>query len=227
MIKVLQDWNEVGASIMRLQAASLPLHITPQKNWDHSLVIDLAANVDRQDAVLDLGCGPGLTLQLLSSAGFKDLNGIDLGISARTRLMRLVRRFGRPAEMTYKFRSGDITKTNWAGSSFGLLTCISVIEHGVSITAFLRECARLLRPGGLLLITTDYWAEKIETERGLLAYGLPWQVFDERGIKSVIAEAAEHGLKLLIDQPIPACRSKITCWNGKEYTFIALAFRRS
>lgn len=30
------------------------------------------------------------------------------------------------------------------------LTCISVIEHGVAPNAFVKQCARLLKPGGMI-----------------------------------------------------------------------------
>lgn len=42
---------------------------------------------------------------------------------------------------------------------FNVLTCISVIEHipQKQIQEFLRALHRLLKPGGLLVLTTDYW----------------------------------------------------------------------
>ena len=43
MISVLQDWRELGECIETLQRDRLPLHTTPQKNWDH--FIDAAVRI--------------------------------------------------------------------------------------------------------------------------------------------------------------------------------------
>lgn len=40
---------------------------------------------------------------------------------------------------------------------FDVLSCISVIEHVVDLRPFFRACHMLLKPGGLLFLTTDYW----------------------------------------------------------------------
>jgi len=38
-----------------------------------------------------------------------------------------------------------------------IITCISVIEHVEEVRKFFRACHMLLKPGGLLFLTTDYW----------------------------------------------------------------------
>lgn len=38
-----------------------------------------------------------------------------------------------------------------------ILTCISVIEHVAEVRPFLQAAHQLLKPGGLLVLTTDYW----------------------------------------------------------------------
>jgi SAM-dependent methyltransferase len=59
----------------------------------------------------------------------------------------------------------DLLTNPPAAESFDVITCISVIEHfeGATDTAAIKECARLLRPGGTLVLTTlmndRYFAE--------------------------------------------------------------------
>jgi hypothetical protein len=42
-------------------------------------------------------------------------------------------------------------------NQFDVLTAISVLEHVQEISPFLRACHMLLKPGGLLFLTMDYW----------------------------------------------------------------------
>lgn len=46
---------------------------------------------------------------------------------------------------------------NYPHGQFDILTCISVIEHVKEVRPFLRACHMLLKPGGLLFLTTDFW----------------------------------------------------------------------
>ena len=50
----------------------------------------------------------------------------------------------------------DLLKTDFGDESFDIITCVSVIEHfeGGADTEAVKACARLLRPGGALILTT-------------------------------------------------------------------------
>ena len=227
MIRVLQDWQEVGDSIFALQGQKLPLHSSPQKNWDHWLLLQALAGVDSGAKVVDLGCGRGDTLKLLCAAGFSNLMGIDFTLSWQLRMRQLVAmNRGRTLKPPYRLLRGDIVKTGIDSATCDAVVCVSTIEHGVDLEAFTREVSRLLRPGGILFVTTDYWEEKVATNRSAGAFGLPWQVFSRDQIKNLLATAACVGLRSSDGSDIPSCSKRTVLWQGEAYTFLALVLQK-
>ncbi len=220
MIEVLQSLQEVEAATQALQSQNLPTHITPQKNWDQWLLSQVlqktiaSAQGDRSSIrVLDLGCGDCCTLDFLAALGFKDLHGIDLTL--KTSQPRL-----------YQLYAGDLTATGFADASFEVAISISVIEHGVDLDAFFEETYRLLKSGGFLFVTTDYWQDKISIDDSIQPFGLQWSIFSKAEIEKAIAIAKTHGFILHQHCEIPACAETTVSWYEKNYTFIALAFRK-
>ena len=227
MIKILSSWKEIGDSILGLQREGLPTHPTAQKNWDHFLLRELLASTDREAVIVDLGCGEGHALSLLHALGFKSIHGMDLHIDwrARARQLRTMRR-ERTLRAPYRLHQRDITRTSLHRESCDVAISISTIEHGVDIKSLLAEVRRILKPGGLLFLTTDYWENKIPTN-GVRVYGLPWQVFCRDQLETLITSASEMGLKLMLEATIPPCTDRPVTWQDSSYTFIAMAFRKN
>lgn len=214
MIQVLQNWQEVETATQALEQSNLPTHITIQKNWDQWLLAQLLEEnfVDRQSKILDLGCGDCCTLEFLSALGFHDLHGIDLNIKAES--------------SNYRLYQGNITETSFSDSSFDVAVSISVIEHGVDLNGFFREAYRILKPGGLLFVTTDYWQDKISIDISIQPFGLSWTVFSGAEIENAIGLAKTHGFVLPENHRIPACCDTPVSWYEKNYTFLALTFQK-
>ncbi len=95
-------------------------------------------------AILDIGCGTGAFLQVARSAGWS-VRGIEIGRAsadyAATRLGLEVRQGS-----FYQFAAPD--------ASFDALTMIEVIEHLEHPAQALDKARALLRPSGVLLVTT-------------------------------------------------------------------------
>ena len=100
--------------------------------------------------VLDAGCGGGGTaVSLAEEAGFAvglDLDARFLGSGTRLVAEKGVRNTA--------FVQGDGERLPFRGSAFDLVLSHSVIEHVRSAPAYLRECHRVLRPGGVLYLST-------------------------------------------------------------------------
>jgi SAM-dependent methyltransferase len=226
MISVLQDWRELGECIEALQRDQLPLHVTPQKNWDHAILRRALAGLEPSAPIADLGCGHGFTLEFLRRLGFANLLGIDLSISWRLRAREALtmyreRKFTPP----YRILRGSISESSIPASSISLAISVSTIEHGVDVDRFLADSFRILRPGARLFITTDYWGDKIEVPNSIRAFGMPWRIFDREQIRRLLDSAARTGFEP-DEHPIPDCSAAPVVWQGFSYTFIALILRK-
>lgn len=213
MIKILQNWQEIQAATHEIQEKKLPLHLDVHKNWDHSLLYEVVAKNDKQSQIVDLGCGECCTLDFLAALGFKNLHGIDLKLAPEK------------TAIDYALYQGDLIKTPFSSGECDMAISVSVIEHNVELPAFFAEVSRLLKPGGLLFITTDYWEEKVEIDGSIKPFELDWKVFCKPDIEELIDLARVNNLVLEGDESIPACLDKSISWYY-EYTFMALLFRK-
>jgi ubiquinone/menaquinone biosynthesis C-methylase UbiE len=101
-----------------------------------------------------------------------------------------------------------------------VITSLSVIEHGVDIDGFFNEMYRLLGKNGLLYVSTDFWSKKIETKRK------DWVIFSKKEINDIVEVAEKKGFKLLGHKHLPNITNKIVIFQGLEFTFISMIFKK-
>jgi SAM-dependent methyltransferase len=121
-----------------------------------------------------------------------------------------------------------VERTPFSARTFAVVTAMSVVEHGVDIGRFFAEVARLLRPGGLCIISTDYWPHGAET-KGLRRFRhIPHndRVFSGEDIRALVREALDHGF-LLLDEPGPTVENAPIESDGLSYTFLAIRLTRA
>lgn len=221
VMRILQSWEEVGDAVRRLRTAELPGHAVPEKNWDLALLADLTDDLPRNTAVADLGCAGLYALELLASQGFRRIAGLDLSVPWQHRV-RASRRRARGTG--YKLRRRDITATGLPTASLGALSCLSVLEHGVDVAALAAESARVLAPGGHVLVTTDYWPDPPTTDCAD-HFGLPWRILGKPDLEDLVAIFDAAGLESS-SWPVPDVGQPVVRWGGCDYTFAACNFVR-
>lgn len=188
------------------------------KSWDVLLTLELLEQrLRHDDAVLDLGAFASEMPCVLHGAGFRRVSGIDF--NPRIRAM--------PFAPAIDWRVGDAMDTRLPAGSLSAVSAISMIEHGYAPERLLREVARLLKPGGLFVGSTDYWQDKIDTT-GVNMFGVDWRIFSREEILTFIDEARAHGLDLLAS-PKEALEHDLSCHDApidcarRLYTFLWFA----
>ena len=96
---------------------------------------------DRRPRILDVGCGTGANLLMLSKYG--EAEGVDISEDALA--------FCRERGLD-KVRLGAGEKLPYDDGTFDLVTAFDVVEHMDDDLAGLREMRRVLRPGGRVLL---------------------------------------------------------------------------
>ena len=61
----------------------------------------------------------------------------------------------RPAQGTVSYSTQDLASLSYPGESFALISCVSVLEHTRKRDRIIREFARVLEPGGAVVLTFD------------------------------------------------------------------------
>jgi SAM-dependent methyltransferase len=97
----------------------------------------------RRGRLLDVGCSKGLFLDVARAEGW-DPVGVELNRNA----VEEARRRG------LDVRLGDLAAQSFEEASFDVVTLFDLIEHTRRPRDVLATCRRLLRPGGLVVITT-------------------------------------------------------------------------
>lgn len=142
--------------------------------------------------VLDYGCGGGELLERVARLGHRTV-GLDFDEKAlatcRSRGLSV-----RPASQLPVLGAG----------TFDIVTCMNVIEHVPDPRALLRDLARTLKPGGVLLIETPNAASWLASRLGAAWRGLETprhlNVFSTAGLHDLLAA---QGLQVRRERFVP------------------------
>ena len=100
-------------------------------------------------AILDVGCGGGLLSEPLARLGAR-VTGIDPG----ERNVAVARGHAEPQGLAIDYRTATVEDLVATGEQYDAVVSLEVVEHVPDVGAFVRSCADLVRPGGMLILST-------------------------------------------------------------------------
>lgn len=125
--------------------------------------------------LLEVGCGSGRFLNRMRKAGWA-VDGIDFDPVAAARVEE---KFGIPVAV------GSLPELGYREGSYDVVAMSQVIEHVPDPVALLKECRRVLRPGGRLVLSTP---NARSVAHG--AYGRHWRGLEPPRHQQVFTPAA-------------------------------------
>lgn len=99
--------------------------------------------------VLDIGCGGGLISEPMARLG-AEVTGID----ASEANIAVARAHARNADLEIDYRQASAEELEASRETFDAVLALEVVEHVSDVDAFLAAAARLVRPGGAIVVST-------------------------------------------------------------------------
>ena len=168
--------------------------------WLSRAQAKLVPPATREGAVLvDLGCGGGLLAPHIAGKGYRHV-GVDLIVSGQEQAR----------DHGIEVLQADVAKLPFATASADVVCEAELLEHTPDVAGTVAEACRILRPGGLLLISTlndtplaRLLAVRVAERIFPIVRGLhdPDLFVDPRVLR---AECARHGVDLTVRGIRPA-----------------------
>jgi SAM-dependent methyltransferase len=213
---VLPNISQVEIALGIVRDLQLEPHNDPPKNWDSLIALSSILNsLDVRDRILDAGAETySKILPWLSRYGFTDLYAINTAFEHCF------------ISGCVLYERGDIESTRFGDGYFDAVTCLSVLEHGVNLSRYLTEASRILKPGGLLITSVDYWQAPIDCG-GKSFYGMPVKIFSKAEILQFVSLA--HDIGFTITSPLNLeCQEKAVHWRAVDlhFTFLIMTMQK-
>ncbi|MBA2649951.1 MAG: bifunctional 2-polyprenyl-6-hydroxyphenol methylase/3-demethylubiquinol 3-O-methyltransferase UbiG [Legionella sp.] len=130
------DWWDLKGPLKTLH------HLNPARLQFIEQQIQLAGNT-----VLDIGCGGGILSEAMTKLG-ASVTGID----AESTAIETAKNHAAAQQLSIDYHCRPIEE--FIGSAFDVITCMELLEHVNNPILVLEHCKRLLKPEGLLFLST-------------------------------------------------------------------------
>ncbi len=215
------DYRGALARMDALLATAPGTYLHPSKRWEYPWALERAALLPAEH-VLDAGCGRSIFPLYLAELAC-EVTALDLELDPPDGMLA----------QRVCWTTGDLTRLPLADESFDAVFCISVIEHlpEPAITVAMTELRRVLRPGGRLLLTTDFYDDasaEIWYEGPDRRFRVDWGFFDEARLRRLILQAPGLVPEGAVDLAVDWTRTKpaMRTYHGYPYTSIGVKLLR-
>lgn len=152
------------------------VYLTPDVAAQRDKVLALLAPKHGERA-LDIGCGPGLTTESLAHA--VGSHGHVLGVDIAPPMLAIAKQ--RCASLPQvAFGMADVTQLPYQDASFDIALASQVYEYVEQVDHALKELARVIRPGGRVVLVDTDWESAV------------WASHDDARMRRVIETWNEH-----------------------------------
>ena len=118
--------------------------ISKEKQYRLDLVLDIINQHNLDGKLLDLGCKDGYILDKAKHLGYQ-VYGSDISCNA----VQILSKQG------FSMKKLDLNNhLSYPDNLFNIVTCLQVIEHLTNPEVLLTEIYRILKPGGILILST-------------------------------------------------------------------------
>jgi len=127
-------------------------------------ILDLVGAAGPFPRILDIGCYNGaFTTALADAAGAVDVHGVEM----------MTEHADQARSCGFQVVEADASELPFDDDAFDLVHANQIIEHLRGTDAFLRECRRVVAPGGRVVISTN----NLSSWHNVVALALGWQPF--------------------------------------------------
>lgn len=218
----------VPATPVHAELAEAKRTVRSYQQWEYEEIKRIYKDFDpywdlEGKIILDVGCGLGGKLLFYAEQGAKQVVGVDLRPFSAISASQLTLEHKKYSEII-RIAVADGSELPFADGIFDVVISINVLEHVVDPLAVMKECRRVLRPGGYFYLHFppfySPWGPHLD---GWINFPWPHLIFSERSLVRAAALVEER--KRYNEQFIPPARVH---WDKLEgfYELNRLTIRR-